>query len=91
VVLSVNAPSWVIATVDGKQTISRLLEIGDQEMLEASNELVLTAGDGAAIVMTLNGAPARSLGKSGATIKVRVNRANFREYLRQDPAPAESP
>jgi hypothetical protein len=60
-------------------------------MLEASHELVLTAGDGGAIVMTLNGVAARSLGRMGETIKVRVNRANLREYLRQSDPPNESP
>jgi cytoskeletal protein RodZ len=84
VVLSVTSPSWVIATVDGKNTVSRLLDVGDEEILEASREVVLTAGDGGAIVMTLNGEAARSLGRTGQTIKVHVNRDNFKDYLRRD-------
>ena len=43
--------------------------------------MVLTAGDAAAIVLTLNGAPARPLGKNGEVVTVRVNPANFKDYL----------
>ncbi|RPI51580.1 MAG: helix-turn-helix domain-containing protein, partial [Acidobacteria bacterium] len=40
VVLSATSPSWVIASVDGKRTVNRLLEVGEQETLEATRELV---------------------------------------------------
>ena len=83
VVVSVTSPSWVIATVDGKKTVNRLLQVGEQETLEARRDLVLTAGDAGAIVMTLNGALAKSLGRPGETITARVSRTNFRDYLRR--------
>jgi cytoskeleton protein RodZ len=83
VVLSVTSPSWVIATVDGKKTVNRLLEVGEQETLEARSDLILTTGDAGAIVMTLNGALAKSLGGLGETITARVSRTNFRNYLRR--------
>ena len=44
----------------------------------------MTAGDAGAIVMTLNGAIAKSLGPTGETATIRINRANFRNYLRRD-------
>jgi hypothetical protein len=81
IVLSVTSPSWVIATADGKGTVSRLLDVGDEEVVDARKEVVLTAGDGAALVMTINGAPARSLGEARETIKVRITRANFKDFL----------
>ena len=83
VALSVTSPSWVIAVVDGKKTINRLMGIGEEENLEAKRELVLTAGDSGAVVMTLNGATAKSLGRAGETVKVHVNHANFKNYLRR--------
>jgi len=82
IVVSVTAPSWVIATADGQGTVSRLLDVGDAEVLVAKDEVVLTAGDGSAVVMTINGVPAKSLGRQGQTVKVRVNRANFKDFLR---------
>jgi hypothetical protein len=83
VVLSVTSPSWVTATVDGKKILNRFIEIGEQEMLEARRELVLTTGDAGAIVMTLNGALAKSLGRPGETATARVSLTNFKHYLRQ--------
>jgi cytoskeleton protein RodZ len=81
VVLSVTSPSWVIATVDGTRILNRLIEVGEQEMFEAHRDLVLTAGDAGAIVMTLNGVLAKSLGRPGETITARVSRTNFKHYL----------
>jgi cytoskeletal protein RodZ len=83
VVLSVTSPSWVIATVDGKKTVNRLMQVGEQETLEARRSLILTAGDAGAIVMTLNGASAKSLGPPGDTIVAHINRTNFTNYLRR--------
>jgi cytoskeleton protein RodZ len=72
---------YVSATVDGRKVIEQLLSDGDQRTLEVKREMVLTVGDAAAITLTLNGAPARPLGKSGEVITVRVNLANFKDYL----------
>jgi cytoskeletal protein RodZ len=84
VVLSATRPSWIIATVDGKKMVNRLLEVGEEEKLEAGSDLVLTMADAEAIVMTLNGQVARSFGRAGQTVTARINRINFREYLRRD-------
>jgi cytoskeleton protein RodZ len=84
VVVSVTRPSWVIATVDGKKTVNRLLQVDEQETIEVGRDLVLTAGDAGAIVMTINGAVAKSLGQAGETVTARLNRTNFRGYLSRD-------
>lgn len=72
---------YVSATVDGRKAIEQLLPEGDHRTLEVRREMVLTAGDASAIVWTLNGAPARPLGKTGEVVTVRVNPANFKDYL----------
>lgn len=72
---------YVSATVDGRKVIEQLLPEGDHRTLDVKREMVLTAGDAAAIVLTLNGAPARPLGKNGEVVTVRVNPANFKDYL----------
>jgi cytoskeleton protein RodZ len=72
---------YVSATVDGRKVIEQLLADGDQRTIDVKREMVLTAGDAAAISLTLNGEPARPLGKSGEVITVRVNLANFKDYL----------
>jgi cytoskeleton protein RodZ len=79
--LSAKKPCWVSATVDGQKAIERLLQSGEQKTLEVRREMVLTAGDASAISLTLNGAEARPLGKSGEVVTTRVNLANFKDYL----------
>jgi cytoskeleton protein RodZ len=72
---------YVSATVDGRKAIEQLLPEGDQRTLEVRREMVLTAGDAGAIAMTLNGAPARPLGRANEVVTVRVNPTNFKDYL----------
>ena len=79
--LSATRPCWISARVDGQKTIDRMFQAGDQRTVEVRRELVLTAGDAAAITLTLNGAEARSLGKAGEVVTARLNLANFRSYL----------
>ena len=74
-------PCWVTATVDGERKIERLLQAGERQTLEVARELSFTAGDAAAVKMTINGAAAKPLGKEGEVVTARVNRTNFRSYL----------
>jgi cytoskeletal protein RodZ len=79
--LSVKRACWVSATVDGQQAIDRLVQPGDAQTLEVHRELMLTAGDGAAVVLTLNGADARAIGRSGEVATARLTPTNFSAYL----------
>jgi cytoskeleton protein RodZ len=79
--LSVKRPCWVSATVDGHVAIERLLAPGDLRKIEVRRELVLTAGDASAVTLTLNGAEARSLGKTGEVVTARLNLTNFKGYV----------
>ena len=83
IVLTASSPSWVIAMVDGRRAVNRLFEPGSQETLEAKRDLTLTIGDAGAVAMTLNGRPARPLGRAGEPATAYVTNANFRNYLRR--------
>jgi cytoskeletal protein RodZ len=72
---------WVAASVDGNRAIERLMRRGDQETVEVRGELLLTAGNAAALAMTVNGAPLRRLGGSGQVVRARLDLSNFREFL----------
>jgi cytoskeleton protein RodZ len=74
-------PSWVSATVDGRQAVQRLFQPGDEQRLEVHNEMVLRMGNAGAITMTLNGAATRPLGKDGEVVTTRVTLVNFKDYL----------
>jgi cytoskeletal protein RodZ len=80
--LSATAPCWVSATVDGKQVIRRELKAGEQPVLDVKRDLVLSVGNAGAITVTLNGAPARQLGRPGEVVEaVRINLTNFTDFL----------
>jgi cytoskeleton protein RodZ len=72
---------WVAATVDGARVLERLVKQGERETLEVRGELLLTAGDAAALAVTVNGAPIRPLGGAGRVVTLRLNLANFKDYL----------
>jgi cytoskeleton protein RodZ len=79
--LAVRRPCYISATVDGEKRIDRLLQPGEEETIDVRREMVVTAGDASAITLTLNGAEARPLGRSGEVVTVRFNPANYRDYL----------
>ena len=81
VVVTVKQACWVTATIDGRKTLDRLLQAGERQTIDVRREMVLTVGDASAISMTLNGAPARSLGKAGEVVTTHVTPNNFQDYL----------
>jgi cytoskeletal protein RodZ len=79
--ITAEGPCWVSATVDGSQAIQRELRAGERQTLSVRREIVLTAGDAAALAVTLNGESARPLGRPGQVVTRRLNLSNFRDYL----------
>ena len=72
---------WIDATVDGKRVLERQLQAGERQTFDVTQEMIFTAGDAAALTVTLNGAAAKPLGKPGEVVTARLNPTNFREYL----------
>jgi cytoskeleton protein RodZ len=79
--MTAKSPCWVSATVDGQRVIERLMQPGERSTLEVKREIVLTAGDGAALAVTLNGAAAKPLGKAGEVVTAHFTLANFKNYV----------
>ncbi len=79
--LTAKGPCWVSAMVDGQRVIERLMQPGERSTLEVKREMVLTAGDGAALAVTLNGAAAKPLGKACEVVTARFNLTNFKNYV----------
>ena len=79
--LAVRRPCYISATVDGEKRIDRLLQPGEEQTIEVRREMLVTAGDASAITLTLNGAEARPLGRANEVVTVRLNPANYRDYL----------
>src|SRR4051812_20580523 len=81
IAVTATRPCWVSATVDGRKTIERLLQAGEQQAVAVRREMVLTAGDASAIAVKFNGADGRPLGKSGEVVTARFTPTNYRDYL----------
>jgi cytoskeleton protein RodZ len=85
VALVATAPCWVSAIVDDQRVVARQFQTGERMAFEAGRTVVLTAGDAAAISVTINGEEARRLGSPGQLVTVRVTPDNFKEYLATAP------
>jgi cytoskeletal protein RodZ len=79
--LSVSRACWIAASADGVKVIQRTLKPGEHQTIEVNKEFVLTAGDAGAVRLTLNGAEAKPLGKSGQVVTARMSPSNFKGYL----------
>jgi cytoskeletal protein RodZ len=72
---------WVSASADRKRVLSRLLPGGDQVVLRAGREIFLTAGNGGALQLQINGENARPLGTPGSVVTWKITLDNYRTYL----------
>jgi cytoskeleton protein RodZ len=81
VALVATRPCWVSVVVDGQTRAERTFAAGEQQTFAVRQELVLTAGDAAALTWTINGTDARALGNAGEKITARVSPANFKTFL----------
>jgi cytoskeleton protein RodZ len=79
--IEASGPCWVNAIVDGTHVMERQLQRGERATFEIKREMQITAGDGAALHLTLNGAAAKPVGKAGQVVTLHLNPANFTEYL----------
>jgi cytoskeleton protein RodZ len=76
IVLSMNRPCWVSATVDGRRAIYRVLQPGERETLAAERIIALRFGDAGAVTWTINGRDPGSPGAAGAVRDVRITVEN---------------
>jgi cytoskeletal protein RodZ len=72
---------WVSLTADGDLVVSRVMQPGERERVEARDEILLNIGDAGAFSFTLNGRPGRRLGEAGEVVTTRITPENYREYL----------
>ncbi len=66
--LTARGECWVSITADGREVVSRLMGVGEEEAVRAGSELRIKVGDASAVGMRLNGSPVRSLGRAGQVV-----------------------
>jgi hypothetical protein len=81
VVLATERECWLSAQVDGERVVARLLQAGERQTLDVSDEAVLRVGDAGAISISINGRAGRPLGRSGQPLTIRVTKDNYEEFL----------
>ena len=79
--ITVSAPSVVSIAVDDGEAIAQPMQAGDHQEWQVRREIVLTTSDAAGVALTLDGAPARPLGKAGEPATVRLTPSNFKDYV----------
>ena len=79
--LTATGACWVGATADGNRVLYRELKAGEQQTLEAANDLVLVVGDAGALQLVINGQAAKPLGRPGQVVTIRLKANDFKSYL----------
>lgn len=72
---------WLEGTADGERVIRRLLQPGENLVVQARNEIKLVIGDAGAFDYSIEGLPGRRLGRPGQVRTIDVNWSNYREFL----------
>jgi cytoskeleton protein RodZ len=82
--MTAQAECWVEVRADGETVVSRILQEGDSETLEARGEIVLSVGNAGGLSVRLNDRPALPLGRSGEVRKnIVITRQNLPELVEQ--------
>lgn len=79
--LRAEADCWIFVAADGARAVSRMLRTGETERVEAKREVLLDVGSAGALQWTINGAPAKSLGKTGVHVRTTVTAANVKDFI----------
>jgi hypothetical protein len=67
-----TSPCWIKVTI-GERSESRLLAAGEVLTRRSRGDVVLRAGDAAALEVTVNGRPLPPLGPEGAVVTKRIS------------------
>ncbi len=70
---------------DGSRAIVKIMEPGEHYIFDAEERFYLIIGNAGGIRLTINGKPAKSLGKSGEVIRTLINEQTMKDLV-QNPA-----
>ena len=76
VLLEARQPSWVEATVDGQQTMYRMVQQGDRINVKGTRQIRLRIGDAGAVVWQINGGASVPMGQPGRVRTVVITPEN---------------
>ena len=79
--LTARGECWVTITADGREVVSRLMGLGEEEAVRAVSELRIKVGDASAVGLRLNGSTVRPLGRAGQVVNLRIDTTNVASLL----------
>lgn len=88
--VTASSDCWMRVTTDGVQAMERVFTRGERQRFDATKEITLQVGSAGAISWTVNGRPARALGRVGDVRTVTVSAATAAEFY-QTPEPDGRP
>lgn len=77
---------WISVTSDGKRIFVKTLEPGDDQSFDAAERVIVVLGNAAGVHLTINGKPAKPLGKSGEAVKVSIDKQSIPDLVEKPPA-----
>jgi cytoskeleton protein RodZ len=77
-----TAECWVSLMVDGRKLFARVMQSGDHEVHNIRRDAVVEVGNAGAFAFSVNGREGKSLGEAGQKKTLRLNQANFNQYVR---------
>lgn len=77
-----SRPVWITGIADGERVLFRLLEPGERITVEAKDRLSFRVGDAGAFEFSLNGAPAKPVGRNGEVREFTITHDNASAYVR---------
>lgn len=76
----VSADCWVQVSADGLVVLQRVLKVGERQRFAADHEIALDIGNAGAFNWSVNGKPAKPLGKAGTHKQAHITLANVSDY-----------
>ena len=74
--LAATGRCWVVADSDGERVMYRLMEAGEQVVLEGQRTISLRLGDAGSVTLSINGGTRRSPGGDGEVVDLEVTPDN---------------
>lgn len=72
---------WVSVGRDGSAAVSRLLEPGEVQSIGATERISVLLGNAGGASLTINGRPAKPLGKAGEVVKITIDKDSLQNLV----------
>ncbi len=79
--IQVAEKCWISVNGDGNHVASKIMEPGEHYVFDADERFFLIVGNAGGIQLSINGKPAKSLGKSGEVARILINEQTIKGLL----------